>query len=307
MSVQSWSFKEATSDVLLDPQAGIMVQGITGREARAMVSDMLDYGSYIVGGVTPGKEGQDVNGLPVYDTVARLCKQHRPTISVISVPAPAVLDASLEAFQHGIELCLVMTERVPRLDASRIMVAAREAGCRVIGPNSLGLIRPHLAKLGTIGGRVDNVRKSYMPGSTAVLSRSGGMTTEIASYLTSRGIGQSIAVGVGGDPIVGSTFTDLMDLLEDDKGTNSVVIYGEPGGTAEEELAQRLIERPSRLRVNAFLSGEFVDDLEGVRFGHAAVIVEAGRGSVSSKKKSLRYAGVFVAERFDDIVQGLMP
>lgn len=294
-------------DVLLDSQSEIMVQGITGREASAMVQDMLDYGSRIVGGVTPGKGGQVIHGQPVYDTVAQLQRDHAATISVISVPAPAVLDAALEAFDHGIKLCLIMSERVPRLDASRIMLAASGCGCQVIGPNSLGLIRPHQAKLGTIGGRVDNVRKSFMPGSTAVLSRSGGMTTEIASFLTSHGIGQSIAIGIGGDPIVGANFSELIALLETDSTTSSVVIYGEPGGTAEEDLAQMLVQCPSRLRINAFLSGRFVDDLQGVRFGHAAVIVEQGRGSVQVKKEALRQAGVFVAERFDDLLEGLGP
>jgi len=296
--------------MLLDPGAGILVQGITGREAAAMVEDMLAYsresgGSRIVAGVTPGKGGQQVHGVPVFDTVAEAVAQHHPTVSVVSVPAPAVLDAALEAIAHGIKLCLIMTERVPRLDTCRVLDAARQAGCTVIGPNTLGLIRPGIAKLGTIGGRVDNVRRSFAPGRVAVLSRSGGMTTEIASFLTSHGIGQSIAVGVGGDPIVGADFTDLIDLLEEDAATDAVVIYGEPGGTAEERLAERLQEKPSRLRINAFLSGRFVDDLEGVRFGHAAVMVEGGRGSVRGKTAALREAGVFVADAFDDILEGL--
>ena len=291
--------------MLLDPKAGILVQGITGREATGMVEDALAYGSRVVAGVTPGKGGQEVHGVPVYDTVAAAVARHQPDVTVISVPAAAVLDAALEAFAHGIKLCLIMTERVPRLDTSRLLAAARAAGCTVIGPNTLGLIRPGVAKLGTIGGRLDNVRRSFQPGRVAVLSRSGGMTTEIASFLTSRGIGQSLALGVGGDPIIGANFTDLLDLLEGDPSTDAVVIYGEPGGTAEEQLAERLLRRPSRLRINAFLSGRFVDDLEGVRFGHAAVIVEAGRGSVRGKAAALRGAGVFVADRFDDIVNGL--
>ncbi|HVF09334.1 MAG TPA: hypothetical protein VNA16_00940, partial [Abditibacteriaceae bacterium] len=241
-----------------------------------------------------------------FDTVAAAAAWHNPTVSVVSVPAPAVLDAALEAIAHGIKLLLIMTERVPRLDTSRVITAARRAGCTVIGPNTLGLIRPGIAKLGTIGGRVDNVRRSFAPGRVAVLSRSGGMTTEIASFLTSHGIGQSIAVGVGGDPLVGADFTDLIELLEGDAATDAVVIYGEPGGTAEERLAARLQERPSRLRINAFLAGRFVDDLEGVRFGHAAVMVEGGRGSVRGKAAVLRAAGVFVADAFDDILEGLV-
>lgn len=296
--------------MLLDRSDKILVQGITGREATGMVEDMLAYagrlgGSEIVAGVTPGKGGQEVHGVPVFDTVAQAVEKHRPIVSVISVPAPAVLDAALEALAHGITLMLIMTERVPRLDASKIIATARETGCTVIGPNTLGLIRPGIAKLGTIGGRVDNVERSFLPGSVAVLSRSGGMTTEIASFLTSRGIGQSLAVGVGGDPIIGADFTDLIQLLENDATTKSVVLYGEPGGTAEERLSDYLKEHPSRLRINAFLSGRFVDEMEGVRFGHAAVMVEGGRGSVRGKAAALREAGVFVAESFDEIVTGL--
>jgi succinyl-CoA synthetase alpha subunit len=224
---------------------------------------------------------------------------------VISVPAFAVLDAALESFSQGIRLCLIMSERVPRLDTAKLLCEARKCGCTVIGPNTLGLIRPGVAKLGTIGGRIDNVRRSFAPGRVAVLSRSGGMTTEIASFLTSRGIGQSIAIGVGGDAIVGSTFTDLMKELEQDPGTDAVVLYGEPGGTAEESLAEYLRSNPTRLKINAFLSGRFVDEMQGVRFGHAAVIVEGDRGSVRGKAKALRDAGVFVADRFDDILEGL--
>jgi len=291
--------------MLLDPQAEIMVQGITGREASAMVADMLEYGSRIVAGVTPGKGGQQVHGIPVYNSVAELMEHHQALITVVSVPAPAVLDATMEAFAGGVQLCLIMSERVPRLDACKLLVAARQAGCLVIGPNTLGLIRPQVAKLGTIGGRVDNVRRSYSPGSTAVLSRSGGMTTEIASFLTSHGIGQSIAIGVGGDPIIGANFSELVSMLEKDSATEAVVLYGEPGGTAEEDLAEMLLQRGSRLRINAFLSGRFVDDMEGVRFGHAAVIVEQGRGSIAGKQRALREAGVFVVERFDDLLEGL--
>jgi succinyl-CoA synthetase alpha subunit len=293
--------------MLLDPNANILVQGITGREASAMVSDMLDYGSRIVAGVTPGKSGQEVHGVPVFDTVRDAMAHCSSTISVVSVPAPAVLDATFEAMACGIQLCLIMSERVPRLDTCKILHRAGQAGCTVIGPNTLGLIRPGIAKLGTIGGRLDNVQRSFMPGRVAILSRSGGMTTEIASFLTSHGIGQCLAVGVGGDPMVGSNFTDLIRRLEDDPTTDAVVIYGEPGGTAEEQLAEHLQKHGTRLRINAFLSGQFVDDMEGVRFGHAAVIVEGGRGSVRGKTKVLREAGVFVAETFDDILVGLKP
>jgi succinyl-CoA synthetase alpha subunit len=291
--------------MLLERNMKILVQGITGREASAMVEDMLAYGSPVVAGVTPGKDGQAVHGVPVYDTVRQAVAAHGATASIISVPAPHVLDAGMESIAHGVKLCVIMTERVPRRDTACLLVEARRAGCVVIGPNTLGLIRPGVAKMGTIGGRVDNVRRSFTPGRIAILSRSGGMTTEIASYLTSKGIGQSVAIGVGGDPVVGSNFVDLITQLENDPHTDAVVIYGEPGGVAEEQLADFLKHRPSRLRINAFLSGRFVDDMEGVRFGHAAVMVEGGRGSIRSKAQALREAGVHVADSFDDIAQGL--
>jgi succinyl-CoA synthetase alpha subunit len=291
--------------MLLDENTKILVQGITGREASAMAQDMLAYGTRILAGVTPGKGGREVHGIPVYDTVEDAQHNHGCNASVISVPAPHVLDASAEAIAHGIKLLVIMSERVPRLDTARILSLARAAGCIVIGPNTLGLIRPGVAKLGTIGGRVDNVRRSFSKGRVAILSRSGGMTTEIASFLTSHGIGQSIAIGIGGDPIIGSDFCNLIDMLEADESTEALVIYGEPGGTAEERLAERLRYKKPRLRINAFLSGWFVDDLEGLRFGHAAVIVEGNHGSVRIKAAALRDAGVFVALKFDDIVEGL--
>ena len=293
--------------MLIDADARILVQGITGREASMMVKDMLDYGSPIVAGVTPGKGGQQVHGIPVYDCLVEAMHDHRPTVSVVSVPPPMVLDAALEAIDNGLKLCLIMTERVPRLDISKLLVAAKERGCTVIGPNSLGLIRPGIAKLGTIGGRLDNVKRSFMAGRVAVLSRSGGMTSEISSFLTTRGIGQSIAIGVGGDPIIGADFTELIELLEEDETTDAVVLYAEPGGTAEERLAKRLKVKPSRLRINAFFGGSFVDEMEGIRFGHAAVMVEDGRGSVRAKKAVLRDAGVFVADKFEQITEGLNP
>lgn len=291
--------------MLLDPTRPVMVQGITGREATMMVADMQAHGSSIVAGVTPGKGGLRVHGVPVYDTVDQAVQEHRPPISIVSVPAAAALDAALEAIAHRVRLCVVMTERVPILDACKIIQAAKKTGCTVIGPNSLGLIRPGVGKLGTIGGRIDNVRRSFTPGRVAILSRSGGMTTEISSFLTEHGIGQSIAVGVGGDRIVGSNFTELVISLEKDNQTDAIVIFGEPGGTAEEQLADHLKQNGMRKRIVALLAGQFVDELEGVRFGHAAVMVQGGRGSTQAKAAALKGAGVTVAESFEDIVTGV--
>ena len=164
---------------LLNPRDKILVQGITGREAMGMVEDALAYGSSIAAGVTPGKGGQEVHGVPVFNTVRKAVSASGATVSVISVPAAGVLDAALEAFAGGIKLCLIMSERVPRLDTARLLAVARSAGCTVIGPNTLGLIRPGVAKLGTIGGRVDNVKRSFSKGKVAILSRSGGMTLSL--------------------------------------------------------------------------------------------------------------------------------
>ena len=162
--------------MLLDRHTKILVQGITGREASAMTEDMLAYGTPIFAGVTPGKGGQSVHSIPVYNTVAEVQQNHSCNASIISVPATSVFDAAAEAIAHGIKLLVIMTERVPRLDTARLLSLARLAGCAVIGPNTLGMIRPGIAKMGTIGGRADNVRRSFKPGSVAILSRSGGMT-----------------------------------------------------------------------------------------------------------------------------------
>ncbi len=292
--------------MLLDRDTYILVQGITGREASAMTQDMLAYGSRIVAGVTPGKGGQDVHGVPVYSTVAEAQEKHHCSASIISVPAAGVLDAASEAIAHGIKFLLIMTERIPRLDTARVLHLARAADCTVIGPNTLGLIRPGIAKMGTIGGRIDNVQRSFKPGRVAILSRSGGMTTEIASFLTGRGIGQSIAIGVGGDPIIGSDFCDLIDLLENDPTTEAAGdLWPEPGGTAEERLSERLTKKNHDCGSMRFCRGGLWMSLESVRFGHAAVIVEGNRGSVRGKIAALREAGVFVAETFDEILKGL--
>jgi len=287
--------------ILVDESTRIIIQGITGREASAAAKDSLDYGTRVVAGVTPGKGGTDVYGVPVFDTVRAALAAHPADASVIAVPAPAAREAALEALENGLPLVVLMTERIPRRDVVAVLARARERGARVIGPNCLGVISPGRTRAGIVGGRAPDIGKAYRRGPVGVISRSGGMTTEIANLLTQHGIGQSTCVSVGGDPIVGSSFVDLMPLFERDQETRAVVIFGEPGGGAEEALADYAATGRSRLPVVAFIAGRFADEMPGVRFGHAGTIVEGERGSTRGKIAALRHAGVLVAEDFSEI------
>jgi succinyl-CoA synthetase alpha subunit len=279
----------------------VIVQGITGREASNFVKDSLDYGMDIVAGVVPGKRGTAVHGVDVYNCISEIPHKDDIDCSVISVPAAFVKDAALEAIDSGIKLVVIVSERIPRRDVVEVLSAARERGARVVGPNTLGIISPEESKIGMIGGRVEDVRKSYRKGCIGVMSRSGGMTTEIANLLTCNGFGQSTCVSVGGDPIVGSDFVDLLPLFCEDAETKAVVLYSEPGGSAEERLADYVTQNGVKLPIVAFLAGRFVDDMEGVRFGHAGSIVEKGKGTTRAKKERLLEAGVHVADGLGDI------
>jgi succinyl-CoA synthetase alpha subunit len=288
--------------ILADENLKVIVQGVTGREASSFTRDMLDYGTQVVAGVTPGKQGQKVHGVPVYDTVRTALRDHAATASVISVPPSLVKGAALEALDNGIELLVIVSERVPRKDVVEFLEVARQVDARVIGPNTLGFICPHHVKLGMAGGPVADVKKSYMPGTVGIASRSGGMTTEIANLLTTNGIGQSTCVAIGGDAMVGTNFLELIPLFDRDPDTEAVVLFCEPGGVIEEHLADMVIQNKIKLPIIAFLAGQFVDQMPGVRFGHAATIVEGDRGSTRSKRAAFERAGIHVAEKFSDIV-----
>ncbi len=289
--------------ILADENTTIIVQGITGREAASFTKDMLDYGSRVVAGVTPGKGGLDVYGVPVYDTVREAISRHDANSSIVSVPPAGVRGAAFEALDGGVKLLVIVTERIPRKDVVEIIECAKEADVRVIGPNSLGLICPHTVKVGMAGGPAEDVKKAYSPGPVGVISRSGGMTTEIANLLTINGIGQSTCISIGGDPIVGSNFLDLVPLFEKDPQTKAVVIFCEPGGTVEERLSEYVLEHKTELPLIAFVAGRFADDMPGVRFGHAGAIVEGDRGSTRSKIEKFKSAGIDVAEELSDIVK----
>lgn len=291
--------------ILADQDINVIIQGITGREAASFTKDMIDYGTSVVAGVTPGKGGQVVHGVPVYDTVKAATQDHPARASVISVPPALVKGAALEAMEHGIDLLVIISERVPRRDVVEILEVARTEKVQVIGPNTLGLICPHRVKLGMAGGPVADVKRAYMPGRVGIASRSGGMTTEVANLLTHHGIGQSTCVGIGGDPIVGSNFMDLIPMFEADPETDAVVLFCEPGGAIEEGLAALVRERQIKTPLVAFIAGRFVDRMPGVRFGHAATIVEGDRGSARSKQEAFQKAGIRVAENFSDIITHL--
>ena len=288
--------------ILADQDTKVIIQGITGREAASFTKDMLDYGTRVVAGVTPGKQGQAVHGVPVYDTVRGALKEHPVDASVISVPPGMVKGAVLEAVENHIKLLVVVSERVPRKDVIEFLEAARKQDARVIGPNTLGIISPERVKLGMAGGPVEDVKKAYTPGNVGIASRSGGMTTEIANLLTTHGIGQSTCIGIGGDPVVGSNFLDLIPLFDQDPETKAVVLFCEPGGIIEESLAELVISQEIALPIIAFIAGRFVDDMPGVRFGHAATIVEGDKGTAKGKIESFKKAGIHVAESFSDIV-----
>jgi succinyl-CoA synthetase alpha subunit len=287
--------------ILIDRDTRVIIQGITGREAVTMTRECLDYGTKIVGGVTPGRAGRDVHGVTVYDSVADITRRTRVDASVVSVPPAFTRDAVFEAIENGVKLIVVVTERIPRYEVAQMVELAELRGARIIGPNCLGVLSPGEAKVGGLGGRAEDARKAFSPGPIGVMSRSGGMTTEICNTLTASGLGQSTAVSIGGDAIIGSTYAELMPLYEADPATRAIVIYSEPGGRMEAELAGWVQQRRSRLPIVAFMAGRFMDAMPGMRFGHAGTIVEGRADTTAEKIERLRGAGIAVAERIEDI------
>jgi succinyl-CoA synthetase alpha subunit len=291
--------------ILIDENTTFIVQGITGREAVNLTRECLDYGkgAKVVGGVTPGRKGRDVHGVPVFDTVEQAVEHHGAPVngSVVTVPPAFTKDAVFEALEHGIELIVIVTERIPRRDVAQMVELADAKGARIIGPNCLGVIVPDVIKMGGIGGPAKDAAKAYSPGSVGVMSRSGGMTTEISSTLTAAGLGQSTAVSIGGDAIIGSTYTELMPLFEADEPTQAIVIYTEPGGRMEADLSRWVTENKSRLPIVAFMAGKFMDEMPGMSFGHAGTIVEGKADTAAEKIERLREAGITVAEEIAEI------
>jgi succinyl-CoA synthetase alpha subunit len=292
--------------ILIDESTTFIVQGITGREAVNLTRECLDYGrgAKVVGGVTPGRKGRDVHGVPVFDTVEQAVEHHGGPIdgSVVTVPPAFTKDAVIEAIAHGIKLVVIVTERIPRGDVAQMVEFANLHEARIIGPNCLGIIVPDVIKMGGIGGPARDAAKAYTPGPVGVISRSGGMTTEMSSTLTAAGLGQSTAVSIGGDAIIGSTYAELMPLFEADEQTEAIVIYTEPGGRMEAELARYVTDQSSSpLPIVAFMAGRFMDEMPGMSFGHAGTIVEGKEDTAAEKIARLESAGIAVAEEIAQI------
>ncbi len=287
--------------ILIDKNTKVLIQGIAGREGSRACREMLAYGTKVAAGTTPGKGGTEVEGVPVYDTVAEAKAKH-PEIgaSLISIPAPAVLDAGLEAIEAGIPVIDILTEHVTVGDCAKLYASAKKKGVRIIGPSSVGIISPGKAKIGSIGS--GGVHLIFKPGPIGVISKSGGMTAEIAVVLSRTGLGQSTVVGIGGDQIIGSDFVDILELFEKDKETKASVIFGEIGGTYEERVAEYVSAKKIKKPVIAVVAGKFTENLPaGTALGHAGAIVSRGRGSYTSKMNAFKKAGVPVARTLEEI------
>jgi len=280
--------------ILLDQTTKVLVQGITGRDGSFHARQMIDYGTKVVGGVTPGKGGQTIHGVPVFDTMKEAVKATGANASVIYVPAKFAPTAIMDAADAGIRLIVAITEGIPVLDMLEVYHEVRRRGIVLIGPNCPGLISPGKAKIGIMPGNI------HRPGRVGVISRSGTLTYEIVFALTGLGIGQSTCVGIGGDPIVGTGPMDLLPLFEKDPDTDAVVLVGEIGGDEEERTAE-FIRKNIKKPVFAFIVGHTAP--EGKRMGHAGAIVSGGSGTAGSKIKAFSHAGVPVANTIDELAE----
>lgn len=287
--------------ILIDKNTGILIQGITGKEGQRAVIAARQYHTKVLAGVTPGKGGQQVEGVPVYDTVAEAVRRHPGiTMSAVYVPPFAARDAVLEAIAANIPLINIMTERIPIRDSAYFLAAARAASARVIGPSSLGVISSGQARIGVVGG--DKPDEIYQPGPVGVISRSGGMTNEVSWQLRRAGIGISTAVHVGGDMLMGTAYADALRLFQADGETRAVVIFGEMGGRYELDIVELIRQKEFTKPIAIFIGGKFGERLpEGMSIGHAGAIIEKGKGSVSSKEEALRSVGVLIADHYEQL------
>jgi len=271
--------------VLVDKNTRVLVQGITGRLGMRQTKMMLDYGTKIVAGVTPGKGGETVLAVPVYDTVEEAMREHEADASILYVPARFVKEAAFEAMEAGIKFMVIITDWVPVHNALEIKALANKTGTRYIGPNCPGITVPGETKLGMI--------HTVTPGNVGVVSRSGTLTAEITNLLTNAGLGQSAVLGIGGDPVVGLRLKDVIKLFKEDEYTKAITIIGEIGGTMEEEAAEYIKEHVTK-PVVAFIAGRTAPPEK--RMGHAGAIITRGRGTAASKIKALKEAGVKIAK-----------
>jgi len=273
--------------ILVGNDTRLLVQGITGREGAFHAQQMVEYGTNVVAGVTPGKKGQTVAGVPVFDTVKEAVEKTGANTSIIYVPARFAPDAIYEAVDNGIELVICITEGVPVNDMVPVYHHVKEKGARLIGPNCPGLITPGQAKVGIMPGFI------HQPGKVGLVSRSGTLTYEVVDALTKAGLGQSSAVGIGGDPVIGTSFVDVLELFQNDPDTEAIVMIGEIGGDDEETAAAYIKEHVTK-PMAGFIAGRTAPP--GKRMGHAGAIISGGGGTAEGKIKALEDAGVRVAE-----------
>jgi succinyl-CoA synthetase alpha subunit len=273
--------------VLIDKSTRVLVQGLTGREGTFHAQQMLDYGTKVVAGVTPGKGGTQHLGVPVFDTVAEAVSKTRANVSVIFVPPPFAADAILEAFDAQLPLVICITEGIPTLDMVRVAAALKNSRSRLIGPNCPGVISPGLCKIGIMPASI------HKQGHVGVVSRSGTLTYEAVDQLTRLGIGQSTCIGIGGDPIIGTSFLDAIQLFNEDRGTQAIVMIGEIGGNAE-EIAAAYIKQHVKKPVVGFIAGQTAPP--GRRMGHAGAIISGGQGTAADKYRAMRAAGIHTVQ-----------
>ena len=286
--------------ILIDRHKRVLVQGITGREGLARTKLMTEYGTQVVAGVTPGRGGKVVLNVPVYDTVAQAWRQCGPIdISVLFVPAPLVKAAALEALYAGIKLLVIVPDRVPLYDVLEIAAVAKLTDANFIGPNTLGVLSPGEAVLGMMGGRADSIRQWAFPGQVGITSRSGGVTTSMAYYISQAGHGLSTMAHVGGDAVIGMTHSDLLQHFQADPQTELVVMYGEIGTSQEEDAAQLIASGDFTKPLIAYIGGKAAR--EGVRFSHAGAIIEGNTGTQAGKVRCLEEVGAIIAESYADI------
>jgi succinyl-CoA synthetase alpha subunit len=280
--------------ILIDKNTKVIVQGITGRDGSFHTKQMLDYGTKIVGGVTPGKGGTEVFGVPVFDTVAEAVEKTKANTSVIYVPSKFAVDAILEAANAGIKLVVCISEGIAALDMLKVYHYLKGTGTRLVGPNSPGLIAPGVTKVGIMPGQI------HKKGNVGVVSRSGTLTYEVVYHLTLNEIGQSTCIGIGGDPIIGTNFIDCLTMFENDLQTKAVVLIGEIGGTDEEEAAE-FIRKNMTKPVVAFIAGKTAPP--GKRMGHAGAIIAGGSGTAAEKVAAFEKAGIKVAETPSEVAE----
>ncbi len=286
--------------ILIDQTKRVLVQGLTGREGRARARLMKEYGTQLVAGVTPGKGGQEVDGVPVFDTVLEAWEAVGPLdISVLFIPAPLVKNAALEAIEAGVKLLVIVPDRVPIHDVLTIAAAAKAAGAQFIGPNTLGVLSPGKAVVGMIGGRAAAARDWFKPGPVGIASRSGGITSSMAYYLGREGIGATTLVHVGGDAVVGLPLPEIARLYQADPETEAIVMFGEIGGSQEERVAELIEAGELTKPLIAFIGGKAAKS--GTRFSHAGAIIEGGRGTYQGKVSRLREVGAVVVDSFGDL------